>query len=114
MLWTPASHTLPFSWKNVWKVEAPSRIILFIWTAILGRVLMVDNLGRCGFTLVNWCCLMKKEWRDRELPHPLCVHQESLLHGSQLFGVSWTIPSNSLELLHCWKSQGRRHSKEAI
>jgi hypothetical protein len=24
------------------------------------------------------------------------------------------MPSNTLELLHCWKNQGYRHSKEAI
>ena len=31
-----------------------------------------------------------------------------------LFEVSWVMPNNILELLHYWKTQGRRQSKEAI
>jgi hypothetical protein len=31
-----------------------------------------------------------------------------------LFGVSWDMPSNILELLCCWKTRGWGYSKEVI
>jgi len=31
-----------------------------------------------------------------------------------LFGVLWVIPNSILQLLYCWKTQGREHSNETI
>jgi hypothetical protein len=58
--WTPSSQitfevesfyrvilcTTPlfFPWKSVWKPKVPSKVIFFIWTAALGKILTVDNL----------------------------------------------------------------------
>jgi len=60
MLWTPSSrHDFAvksfynmlqsgehssFPWKSIWKVKAPPRIVFFLWTVVMGRILMTDNL----------------------------------------------------------------------
>jgi hypothetical protein len=104
-----------FPWKSVWKVKAPSRIAFFTWTTVLGKILTIDNLRRQGLILVNWCCLCKK---SEETVNNLLLHCEftrELWHLVLfLFGVLWIMSGTIVELLQCWKTQGRRQSKEAI
>jgi hypothetical protein len=104
-----------FPSKSIWKVKAPPRIAFFLWVVALGRILMVDNLKRWGFQLVNRCCLCKK---DEETINHLLIHCESTVDIWHLvfniFGVSWVMPSNILQFLQCWRLQGRGHPKEAI
>jgi hypothetical protein len=73
----------------------------------MGRILTVDNLRRRGFYLANWCCLCKM---NEETINHLFIHYEytaDLWHlVLNIFGVSWVMSSNILELLHCWKFQG--------
>jgi hypothetical protein len=80
-----------------------------------GRILTVDNLRRRGFSLANWCCPCKK---NEEFINHLLIHCEYIIDLWHLvlniFGASWMMPSNILELLHCWKFQGWGHPKEAI
>jgi len=101
-----------FPCKSIWKVKAPPRIAFFSWAAALGRILTVDNLKRQGFYIVNWCCLCKK---DEETFNHLIIHCEytvDIWHFVlNIFGV---MPSNILELLQCWKFQGRGHPKDSI
>jgi hypothetical protein len=131
LLWTPSSnqkftvksyYTLLqsgehsyFPWRSVWKVKVPPRVAFFLWTAALDRILMVDTLKKRGFTLGNWCCLCKM---NEETTNHLLIHCEYTSALWQLilnlFGVSWVMPNNIQEFLHCWKVQGRGHPKEAI
>ena len=101
-------------WKRFWKVKALPRIAFFIWTALC-KILTIDNLRRQGLTLVNWCCLCKK---SEEIVNHLFIHCEftsEIWHlVLVLFGVSWAMLGNILELLKCWKMQGRRQFTEAI
>ncbi len=62
-----------FPWKSIWKVKAPSCIAFFTWTASLGKILTISNLRRQGLTLVNWCCLCKKN--EKTVNH-LFIHCE--------------------------------------
>jgi len=56
---------------------------------------------------------MQKETVNYLLIH--CEYTSDLWHlVLNLFGVSWAMPSNILELLYCWKIQGRGHPKEVI
>jgi hypothetical protein len=98
-----------FSWKSVWKVrlhlvkrlegEASISYAFFTWMTALDKILMIDNLRRQGLTLVNWCCLCKK---SEETVNHLLIHCEftselwHLVLG--LFGFSWVMPGNILEL----------------
>jgi hypothetical protein len=77
----------------------------FTWTVAWGGILMVDNLRRRGIILVNWCCPCKK---NEETVNHFLLHCENTsdLLVLNLFGVSWTMPNNIQELLHCW-TQGR-------
>jgi hypothetical protein len=81
----------------------------------MGRIPTIDNLGRRGFTLVNWCCLCKK---NEEIINHFLIHCEYTsdlwLLVLNTFGVSWAMPNNVQELLHFWKIHGQGHSQEAI
>jgi hypothetical protein len=49
-----------FPWKSIWKVNAPSRVVVFVWTTALGKILTLDNLQKMNATVVDWCCMSKK------------------------------------------------------
>jgi len=58
MLTSPSSEEpSSFPWKSIWKVKAPPCIAFFLCATALGRILMMDNLRRRGFQLINRCCL---------------------------------------------------------
>lgn len=60
-----------FPWRCVWVVGTPSKVAFFVWTAMLGRILALDNLIRCDHILVNWFCLY---CGDAESVDHLLVH----------------------------------------
>jgi hypothetical protein len=96
-------------------VKVPPRIAFFTWTTTLGKILTIDSLRRRGLTLLNWCCLCKKS--EETVNHILihCEFTKEMWHFDLiLFGVSWVMPSNILELVQCWKMQGQSQSNEAI
>jgi hypothetical protein len=46
-----------FPWKSVWQTQASSRAaFVFAWSAVLGKILTVDNLKK-HVIIVNKCCL---------------------------------------------------------
>lgn len=94
--------TIFFPWKSVWKVKVPPHVAFFLWTTAFGRILTVDTLRKRGFSLANWCCLCKK---NEETTNHLLIYYKYTLAFWQLilnlFGVSWVMPSNIQELLHC-------------
>jgi hypothetical protein len=49
-----------FPWKVIWRVKAPKRVVFFVWTAALGKILTHDNLRRHGIVVVEWCVMCKK------------------------------------------------------
>uniref|UniRef100_A0A5B7C9P8 Reverse transcriptase zinc-binding domain-containing protein n=1 Tax=Davidia involucrata TaxID=16924 RepID=A0A5B7C9P8_DAVIN len=73
MRWIPASYGrfgvqsyyrvlcgevgLDFPWKGIWNVKAPLKISFFVRAAVLEAILTIDNLGRRGKLLPNWCCM---------------------------------------------------------
>jgi hypothetical protein len=90
-------------------------IVFFTWMVALSKILTIDNFRRQGLTLVNWCCICTK---SEEIVNHFFIHCEftsKIWHLILiLFETSWVMPSNIVELLQCWKTQGWRHSKEAI
>jgi hypothetical protein len=84
----PGESTL-FPWKSVWKVKAPPHIAFFTWMAALGKILMIENIRKWDFALVNWCCLCKKS--EETVNHLLihCKFTSEIWHLLlTLFGVS--------------------------
>jgi hypothetical protein len=42
-----------FPWKGIWRVKAPKRVVFFVWTAALGKILTHDNLRRRCIVVVE-------------------------------------------------------------
>jgi hypothetical protein len=92
-----------FPWKRVWNSKVPSRVALFIWTAALGRILTTDNLRRRRILILDWCCMCQS---DGESVNHLLLHcrvaQELWNMILNMFGVSWVMPRNVVDLFSCW------------
>ena len=50
------SQPMNFPWRSIWRVKAPRRVSLFVWSAAWERILTIDNLKR-GYQLARWCCM---------------------------------------------------------
>ncbi|XP_028078613.1 uncharacterized protein LOC114280444 [Camellia sinensis] len=88
-------------WKCVWVPGTPSKVAFFVWTAMLGRVLTLDNLIRRGHILVNWCCLCcgAAESVDHLLIH--CLESSRLwMLVVATFGLGWVQPASVQAILY--------------
>ncbi len=52
-----------FPWKSIWKPRVPTRVVFFLWTATLGRILTVDNLRKKN-TIGDLVLYVQKGWGD--------------------------------------------------
>ena len=98
-------------WKALWKAKSPSRIAVFAWLAVLGRILTTDNLRRRGVPVVSRCflCLAAEETVDHLLLH--CEWAWRLWSDMfRLFGVQWVMPQTVFDLFSCWLGGEGRHS----
>jgi len=50
----------PFLWKNIVRVEAPSRVMLFVCKAALGKILTLDNLRKKNVVVMKWLNVHKE------------------------------------------------------
>jgi hypothetical protein len=63
-----------FPWKSIWRVKVPSRLAFFVWTAALGKkILMLNNLRKRNILVIEWCCMFKKS--GESIDH-LVIHCE--------------------------------------
>jgi hypothetical protein len=58
-------------WKVIWKPKVPPQVAVFVWTAVMGRILTIDNLRRRTILVVDWYCMCK---RSGELIDHLLLH----------------------------------------
>jgi hypothetical protein len=42
-----------FSWKNIWRVKAPTMVAFFVWSAALGKILTHDNLRKRNVIVIE-------------------------------------------------------------
>ena len=80
-------------WKSIWMSKAPPRVAFFVWTAVLGKILTLDNLRKKNIIVMEWCCMCKYigESIDQLLLH--CeVAMEVWSMVFQLFGVMLVMP----------------------
>jgi len=90
----------PFPWKSIWRVKAPSRVVFFMWTEILGNILTMDNLRKRTGIVVDWCCMCMKSRKfiDHLLLH--CEVARDLWNSLfKLFGFVWVMPRRVIELV---------------
>jgi hypothetical protein len=66
----------------------PPRVTFFTWTAVLGKMLTMDNLRKKNIIVMEWCCMCKKS--EESIDH-LFLHCEVAIEVwnmvCQLFGV---------------------------
>ena len=99
---------LGFPWKSIWKQKIPSRVALFVWTAVLGKCLAIDNLRKRKVWILDWCFMCKRngESVDHFLLHcPFVWDLWSMVLG--LFGVSWVMPRTVLGLARQLRSSSK-------
>ena len=92
-----------FLWKGVWNAKIPKRVAFFVWTAVHGQILTLDNLMLRGHILVNRCCMcyQNKETVDHLLLHCPIAHP-LWVYMFQIFGTQWVMPSSVESLVYCW------------
>ena len=104
------STVIPFPWKMVWQSKVPPRVAFFSWTAALGKILIIDNLRKRHFVVLEWCYMCKGcgESVNHLLLHcPIASEIWSMIFC--LFGICWVMPQRVADLLDCWSCNFRRH-----
>ena len=102
----PSKHqSSVFPLENHLEIKGPLRVAFFIWTAALGKILTIDNLGLRKLRITDWCfmCKCNGEYVDHLFLHCyIASNLWSTILG--LFGVGWVMPKSAVELLDCWQS----------
>ena len=92
-----------FPWKGVWKAKISKRVAFFVWTAVYGQILILDNFMLRRRILVNWCCMCHQN--EEIVDHLLlqCPIAHSLwVYMFQIFGTQWFMPGSMESLVYCW------------
>jgi hypothetical protein len=109
VLSTPVNS--PFPRKSIWRVKAPLKVVFFVWTMTLGKILTLDNLRKRNVIVVDWCYMYKKsgESIDHLILHCKIARElwNSLFH---LFGVNWVMPRRMREFVMSWRWQMGTHN----
>ena len=58
---TANSKLVDGPWKMIWKSKTPLRVAFFVWSAVLGKILTLDNLRKKNIIVTEWCCV-QEEW----------------------------------------------------
>jgi hypothetical protein len=48
-----------FTWKSIWKVKVPPRVVFFVWTVTLGKSQTLDNLRKMNIIVMELCYMCK-------------------------------------------------------
>jgi hypothetical protein len=98
-----------FHWKSILWNKVPLRVTFFAWSAILGKILTMDNLRKRHVIVIDWCYTCKK---NREIvDHPLLYCEIACALWNTIFnnvGLVWVMPSWVVDLYGCWRAQGGR------
>lgn len=54
----PFTHT---NLRKIWSIQAPRRIMVFLWMLLQNRICTIDNLQKKGWQLPNMCQLCRRE-----------------------------------------------------
>lgn len=69
--------------RAFWRVKILKRVVFLMWVAACGRILIVDNLIKKGFSLANWCCLC--QCSGKMVDHLLLHHDFSHEDWSEVY-----------------------------
>ena len=88
----------------------PKRVSFFLWTTARDGILTIDNLVKCGQTLVNRYCLYccDGETVDHLLLH--CKFSHALWSAIfEVFGIHWLMLMTVSSLLVPWRNWFGKH-----
>ena len=85
-----------------------------MWTAVLGKILTIDNLRKRRVILVDWCCMCKAAGESTDHLFLHCSMAKQLWDTILImFGVHWVMPRTVRDLITCWPGAlGRRRHAE--
>ena len=93
----------------------PTRVAFFSWTAILGRILTIDNLWKRRVLILDWCCMCKSHGESVNyllLHCPIAQELWNLIFT--LFGTLWVMPRGVDDLFACWSGKVGNSESRAI
>jgi len=99
-----------FPWKNIWMAKVPLRVVFFMWTAALRRILIVDNLCKRHILIIDWCCLYKCS--GESIDHLLLqcsIATNIWSFAFTWFRLAWVMLKSVLDLLECWEGEFQCH-----
>ena len=97
------------------EIKTPPRVAFFVWNAVLGKILIIDNLRKRNIRITDWCymCKFDSESVGHLMTH--CPIASNLWYSILvLFGVSWMMPKSIVELLACWEGNFDHHQNGYI
>lgn len=92
-----------FPWKNVWRTQASLGFFSFSWSAVLGKILIEDNLRKMHVIIVDKWCLCKRYGKsvDHLILH--CDLASALwIALFTRFVMSWVMLRRVIDLFACW------------
>ena len=93
----------------------PTRVAFFSWTAILGRILTIDNLWKRRVLILDWCCMCKSHGESVNyllLHCPIAQELWNLIFI--LFGTLWVMPRGVDDEFACWSGKMGNSESGAI
>ena len=84
--------TQSFPWRSIWEQKVPSKVAFFVWIAVLGTILTIDNLHKKKVLILDLFCMCKSngELVDHLLLHcPIVFELWSMVFT--LFGIYWAM-----------------------
>jgi hypothetical protein len=86
-------------------------VVFFAWSAVLCKILTVDNLRKRYIIIVDRCCLCKRNGESVDCLLLHCNAASSLWNTLfTLFGMSWVMPRRVIDLFTCLWNFGRPKS----
>ena len=79
-----------FPWKSIWKQKIPSSVAFFVWTAALGKCLMIDNLRKRKVWILDWCYMCKRNGESVDHLFLYCPFASDLWSMVYGFGPFWS------------------------
>jgi mannosylglycoprotein endo-beta-mannosidase len=96
-------NSVALPWRGVWRSRCPSRISFFVWEAMHGRILTIDNLRRRGVYMADWCFLCRG---DGESVHHVLLHCSMARglwsHVLSITNFHWVMPEKVVDVLWSW------------
>ena len=93
-----------FPRKSIQCVKVIKMVSFFLWTAAWGGILMINNMVKKGWPLVNWCCLCR--CKGETVDHLLIHYELSHVLWSKVFlvsGIQWVMTKTVASFLFAWR-----------